>query len=153
MPRRNLLRRRIPTARSLIWSGWLRSLYLETVLRMIPIVFMVSTFCRVSLHLQYKSNRHTFTIGGVLSFFFFFFWTNFHVHRQRLICISSREPPPPRSCGFHNTVAAWLKQRSPDRSITNLHSQQSVTDSMPTKPLAIHYWEAVQGEACPTAAC
>lgn len=47
----------------------------------------------------------------------------------------------------------WLKQRAPDRSITNLHSQQSVTDSMPTKPLAIHYREAVQGEACPTAAC
>lgn len=69
------------------------------------------------------------------------------------ICFRMWSFNSPLARGFHNTVAAWLKQRRPDRSITNLHSQQSVTDSMPTKPLAIHYWEAVQGEACPTAAC
>ena len=62
-------------------------------------------------------------------------------------------PTPPQHCPLYNTVAVRLKQRSPDRSITNLHSQQSVTDSMPTKPLAIHYREPVQGKACPTAAC
>lgn len=76
-----------------------------------------------------------------------FLWPNFPDPE------SLHSPHPAHSCGFHNTVAAWLKQSSPDRSITNLHSQQSVTDSMPTKPLAIHYCEAVQGEACPTAAC
>lgn len=77
--------------------------------------------------------------GDAVFFFFFFFGPTSMC--QRLIFISFQEPPRPltRSCGFHNTVAAWLKQRSPDRSITNLHSQQSVTDSMPTKPLAIHY--------------
>lgn len=62
-------------------------------------------------------------------------------------------PVTPRRRGFRITVAAWLKQRAPDRSISNLHSQQSVTDSMPTKPSAIHYREGLQGEACPTAAC
>lgn len=55
---------------------------------------------------------------------------------MHLFIVWSNRPPPALFC---NTVAAWLKQRSPDRSISNLQRQQSVTDSMPTKPLAIHY--------------
>lgn len=111
------------TAGSLIWSG--RHESSETA---------VSTFCLIS------NKNLTSEVATIWAYF----WG------QISMCTVNAWSPPmscrplARSRGFH---AAWLKQRSPDRSITNLHSQQSVTDSMPTKPLAIHYWEAVQGEA------
>lgn len=35
--------------------------------------------------------------------------------------------PLTRSCGFHNTVAAWLKQRSP-RQVNNQPTQSAVCD-------------------------
>lgn len=127
-------------ARSLIWSGWHTQLYPEAVIGLNPYNyfgchFLSSIHPLLYLHLPKKHQIQ-------LQWRYFFLCKISKAHRQWLIFISSREPPThplTRSCGFHNTVAAWLKQRSPDRSITNLHSQQSVTDSMPTKPLAIHY--------------
>lgn len=83
---------------------------------------------------QYNSTRRRFTtLEGDCFFFFFLFGADFHVHRQRLICISSESAHPPippslaRSCGFHNTVAAWLKQRSP-RQVNNQPTQSAVCD-------------------------
>lgn len=43
MPRCSLLQHRIPAARSLIWSGWHRSLYPEAIISRIPSIIPVST--------------------------------------------------------------------------------------------------------------
>ena len=41
----------------------------------------------------YPMQNHHFR-GRLFFFFFFLFGADFHVHRQRLICISSESPPP-----------------------------------------------------------
>lgn len=109
----------------------------KTLIGMIPTVISggggsAPFFWRGSIS-QYNSTRRRFTtLEGDCFFFFFLFGADFHVHRQRLICISSESPPPSppslaRSCGFHNTVAAWLKQRSP-RQVNNQPTQSAVCD-------------------------
>lgn len=111
----------------------------KTLLGMIPTVIWggwggVCTFFLARIHLPiqlYPTQIHHFR--GRLFFFFFLFGADFHVYRQRLICISSESAHPPippslaRSCGFHNTVAAWLKQRSP-RQVNNQPTQSAVCD-------------------------
>lgn len=141
MPLCNLLRHWIPAAGSLTSRQCRTKIYPKAVIGRSPSglgVGGLGSTLSLRVLLAPPPNRN---------FDELFLWPNFPDPE------SLHSPHPAHSCGFHNTVAAWLKQSSPDRSITNLHSQQSVTDSMPTKPLAIHYCEAVQGEACPTAAC
>jgi len=120
MPRCNVLQHRTLPARCLNSSG---SVQAETV----PSPYSPHALPPPPIQSRFPSKG-----DAVMGFL-----TNFHLHCQCLICYLLPLSPP--LCGFHNTVAARLKQRSPDWSITNLHSQQSVTDSMPTKPLAIHY--------------
>lgn len=66
---------------------------------------------------------------------------------------AAHTPPNPPLALFTARVQLGWSGAPPDRSITDLLRQQSVTESMPTKPLTIHYGEAGHGEERPTAAC
>lgn len=118
----NLLQHRIPTARSLIWSGSRRS---QRNSNECDPYYRGLHLCPIS---NKKSNQHRFTVGGDT------IWASsfFLVGQISMCTVNAWSPPASRrplapSRGFQNTVAAWLKQRSP-RQVNNQPTQSAVCD-------------------------